>query len=96
MGRRSRIINGMLRKKPAHEKYFCFTCLKSGKGNPCGVQGHLYKSVSHKIHFPSYNASRTRWKEFIKAVDLYNWGSFRDDAENPEYMEAFRKALSEL
>lgn len=96
MGNRTKMIKGILRKKSAHEKYLCFTCLKSGKGNPCGVEGHLYKSVSHKIHFPSSKASKTRWKEFIKAVDLYNWGSFRKDADNLEFMKAFEKALSEL
>jgi hypothetical protein len=71
MGRRTKIINGMIRKQKCHWKFLCLDCLKSGKGNPCGVQGHRYRMVSHKIHFPSPSASKTRWKEFLKAVNLY-------------------------
>lgn len=64
-------------KKQAHEKYFCCTCLKSGKGDgTCGKQDHHLVRVSHKIHFPSPKKSKTRWKEFIKKADLYKWHPF--------------------
>ena len=59
---------GLRMKKAAHDKYFCTDCFKSGKGNPCGVQGHNIMLVSHKLWFPSPKASKTRWKQFFKAI----------------------------
>lgn len=81
----------MIKKKPAHNKFFCLDCLKSGKGNPCGIQGHKIVLVSHKIHFPPVTASKLRWKEFISVVGLFRWGPFREIERSSKLLKTLEK-----
>lgn len=74
-------MNKNKKKKKAHSKFFCSSCLYSAKGASvlCPKCKAFTCYISHKLHLPSMKASKTRWKEFIKATDFIGWLSQEED-----------------
>lgn len=81
--------------KTSQEKYFCPHCFTSGKGSSwsCGNNHNKNEYISSKIiRFPSKDASRSKWKEFVLYLESF-WG-YKNSKDS--YWNDFRRKVKIL
>lgn len=81
--------------KQAHNKHFCTGCFYSGKARvapeKCTKCGGNIVPISHKLHLPSYKASKTRWKEFFVKSRFFGTGRMNEDENRRQVLATLRK-----
>lgn len=95
---------GKMNKISHRDKYLCSNCLYSGKG---GSQKHGFgaprvcpscrtsdccKTVWYRIRFPSKSASKTRWKECLRAI---GWDKRIGDSEYEKWVQGVVKKVTD-
>lgn len=90
-------------KRSHRNKFLCSNCLYSGKAGGSGYEAprtcpscqasDCCETVWYRLRFPSKGASKTRWKECIKAI---HWDKRAKGEEGYTYSEFVDKVVKKV